>query len=263
MNPKKKKNNKKKKFNNNDDNIEGNIQENDNIKNSNDKVKYFLMIPFEQENFINTFNTLCTKLEKENPKNFDKNLFQKPQKLHFTLLVLDINENKEKTEKIINVMNNLLNNIKDIVSDELLFNFDKFDVFDSVKNAHVIYAKMIEDENHYKLKMITNLIIRKFLEENILNKKDLENLHINEEYSDGELIYVIKYHLTLLNVKYLNRALQKEKKAIIHDFNATDILQCIKDIKFPECKLDKINLCAMREDTSNEKYEVIHTFNIL
>ena len=106
-------------------------------------------------------------------------------------------------------------------------------------------------------------ICDKFLEENILNKKDLENLHINEEYSDGELIYVIKYHLTLLNVKYLNRALQKEKKTIIHDFNATDILQCIKDIKFPECKLDKINLCAMREDTSNGKYEVIHTFNIL
>jgi len=61
---------------------------------------------------------------------------------------------------------------------------------------------MIEDENYYKLKMITNLIIKNLVKENLLDKKDLENLHINEEYSDGELIYVIKYHITLLNVKY-------------------------------------------------------------
>ena len=58
---------------------------------------------------------------------------------------------------------------------------------------------MIEDENYYKLKMITNLIIKNLVKENLLDKKDLENLHINEEYTDGELIYVIKYHITLLN----------------------------------------------------------------
>jgi 2'-5' RNA ligase len=255
---------KKKKNKNYYKNKEENSEEKSNINNSkNDKVKYFLMIPFEQENFISTFNTLCTKLEKENPPNFNKNLFQKPQKLHFTLLVLDINENKEKTEKIINIINNLISDIKNIASDELIFNFDKFDVFDTVKNAKVIFAKMIEDENHYKLKLITNLIIKKLMEGNILNKKDLQNLHINEEYNDGELIYVIKFHLTLLNVKYLNRFFEQEKKPTLHDFNATDILQCMKDIKFPECKLDKINLCAMRENPSNGKYEVLHTFNIL
>ena len=243
---------------------EQNNEVNTNINNQkNNKVKYFLMIPLEQENFINTFNTLYTKLEKENPPNFNINLFQKSQKLHLTLVVLDINENPEKTEKIINIINNILSEIKDIANDELFFNFDKFDVFDTVKNAKVVFAKMIEDENHYKLKLITNLIIKKLLEENILDKKDLTKLNVGEEYNDGELIYVIKFHLTLLNVKYLNRFLEKEKKPFIHDINATDILQCIKDIKFPECKLDKINLCAMREDPSNGKYEIIHTFNIL
>ena len=261
MESKKKKNNKKKNFNN--INNEGKIAENMNNGNNNEKVKYFLMIPLEKEDFINTFNELCTKLDNEKPKNFDNNLLQKPQKLHLTLIVLDINENKEKTEKIINIINSLINEIKDILCDELYFNFEKFDVFDTVKKSYVIFAKMIEDENHYKLKIITNLIIKKLLEGNIINKKDLENLHINEEYSDGELIYVIKYHLTLLNIKYLNRALQKDKKPTLRDIDATDILQCIKNIKFPECKLDKINLCAMREDESNGKYEVIHSFNIL
>ena len=221
------------------------------------------MIPFEQEDFITTFKNLSQKLEKENPIDFDVNLLQKPQKLHITLLVLDIKENKEKTEKIINIMNSILKDIKNIICDEFNFNFEKFDAFDSVKNAHVIFAKMIEDDNHYKLKMMTNLIIKKFLEENILSEKDLQDMRINEEYSDGVLMYTIKYHITLLNIKYLNRYLQKEKKQFKKDFDATEILQCINNIQFPECRLDKINLCTMREDESNGKYQVIHTFNIL
>ena len=263
MEPKRKKNNKKKNFNKNNINNKETQKENKQENNSNEKVKYFLMIPLEQESFINTFNDIISKLENEKPKDYDKNLLQKPQKLHLTLVVLDVKENKEKTERIIDIINNVIKDIKDILCDELFFNFDKFDVFDNIKKAHVVFAKMIEDENHYKLKMMTNLIIKKLVEGNILNKKDLENLHINEEYSDGELIYVIKFHLTILNVKYLNRALEKEKKQLQQDIDATDILQCIKEIKFPECKLDKINLCAMREDESTGKYEVIHTFNIL
>ena len=264
MESKKKKNKKKKNIKDiNNKNNEQNNQESTNNNNDNNKVKYFLMIPFEQEDFISTFKNLSEKLEKENPKNFDKNLLQKPQKLHLTLVVLDINENKEKTEKIINIINSILKEIKDILSGELFYNFEKCDVFDSIKKAKVIFAKMIEDENNYKLKMMTNLIIKKLVEENILNKKDLENLHINEEYSDGELIFAIKYHITLLNVKYLNRVLQKEKKPFIKEIDTTDILECIKNISFPECKLDKINLCAMREDESSGKYEIIHTFQIL
>ena len=265
METKKKKNKRKKNINDtsNKNNEQKNQESSNPNTNNNNKVKYFLMIPFEQEDFISTFKNISEKLEKENPKNFDKNLFQKPQKLHLTLVVLDINENKEKTGKVINIINSILKEIKDILSGELFYNFEKFDVFDSIKKTKVIFAKMIEDENNYKLKMMTNLIIKKLVEENILNKKDLENLHINEEYSDGELIYAIKYHITLLNVKYLNRVLQKEKKPFVNEIDATDILECIKNIKFPECKLDKINLCAMREDESNGKYEIIHTFNIL
>ena len=254
---KSKKNKKKKEANSNQEK-----QINENI--SNEKVKYFLMIPLEQENFITTFNELCQKLEKENPKDFDKNLFIKPQKLHITLVVLDINEDKEKTEKIINIINTLIPQIKEILSKEFIFNFDKYDCFDSAKKAKVIFAKMLEDENHYKLKSITNIIIKVLIEGNILTKENIKNLKIFEEYSDGELIYTIKFHVTLLNLKYLNKALKAENKpAEKKEFDASDILNCIKDIKFPECQMDKINLCAMREEQISGKYEVIHCFNIL
>ena len=255
---KKPKKNKKKKEDNS--NQEKEIKDNS----SNEKVKYFLMIPLEQENFISTFNELCQKLEKENPKNFDKNLFIKPQKLHMTLVVLDINEDKEKTSQVITIINELIPKIKEALNEEFIFNFDKFDCFDSVKKTKVIFAKMLEDENHYKLKTITNLIIKGLINGNILSKENIKNLNISEEYSDGELIFTIKFHATLLNLKYLNRALKAENKpADKKEFDASDILNCIKDIKFPECQMDKINLCAMREDQVSGKYEVIHCFNLI
>ena len=255
---KKTKKNKKKKEDNS--NQEKEIKDNS----SNEKVKYFLMIPLEQENFISTFNELCQKLEKENPKNFDKNLFIKPQKLHITLVVLDINEDKEKTSQVITIINELIPKIKEALNEEFIFNFDKFDCFDSVKKTKVIFAKMLEDENHYKLKTITNLIIKGLINGNILSKENIKNLNIYEEYSDGELIFTIKFHATLLNLKYLNKALKAENKpADKKEFDASDILNCIKDIKFPECQMDKINLCAMREDQVSGKYEVIHCFNLI
>ena len=255
---KKPKKNKKKKEDNS--NQEKEIKDNS----SNEKVKYFLMIPLEQENFISTFNELCQKLEKENPKNFDKNLFIKPQKLHITLVVLDINEDKEKTSQVITIINELIPKIKETLNEEFIFNFGKFDCFDSVKKTKVIFAKMLEDENHYKLKTITNLIIKGLINGNILSKENIKNLNISEEYSDGELIFTIKFHATLLNLKYLNKALKAENKpADKKEFDASDILNCIKDIKFPECQMDKINLCAMREDQVSGKYEVIHCFNLI
>ena len=254
---KSKKTNKKKKE---DINQENQIK--DNI--SNDKVKYFLMIPLEKEEFIKTFNEIIQKLEKENPKEFDKNLLIKPQKLHLTLAVLDIKENKEKTEKVKNIINDLIPQIKEILNGEFIFNFDKYDCFDSVKKAKVIFAKMLEDENHYKLKSITNLIIKGLIHGNILSKDNLKYLNIFEEYSDGELIYTIKFHVTLLNLTYLNRALKEENKNIEKkEFDASEILECIKNIQFPECQMDKINLCAMREDQTSGKYEVVHSFNLL
>ena len=255
---KKTKKNKKKKEDNS--NQEKEIKDNS----SNEKVKYFLMIPLEQENFISTFNELCQKLEKENPKNFDKNLFIKPQKLHLTLVVLDINEDKEKTSQVVAIINELIPKIKEALNEEFIFNFDKFDCFDTVKKTKVIFAKMLEDENHYKLKTITNLIIKGLINGNILSKENIKNLNIYEEYSDGDLIFTIKFHATLLNLKYLNKALKAENKpADKKEFDASDILNCIKDIKFPECQMDKINLCAMREDQVSGKYEVIHCFNLI
>ena len=255
---KSKKTNKK----NKKDNINQENQIKDNIQN--DKVKYFLMIPLEKEDFIKTFNEMIQKLENEKPKEFDKNLLMKPQKLHLTLAVLDINEDKEKTEQIKSIINDLIPKIKEIINNEFIFNFDKYDCFDSIKKAKVIFAKMLEDENHYKLKSITNLIIKGLIKGNILNKDNLKNLKIFEEYSDGELIYTVKFHATLLNLKYLNRALQEENKNIEKkEFDASDIMECIKNIQFPECLMDKINLCAMREDQISGKYEVIHSFNLL
>ena len=255
MENKTRKNNKNKKNNNN-----ANNKESTNKENSKDKVKYFLMFPLEEEAFTSSYKNLCSELEKNSPTNFDIHLLQKPQKLHLTILVLDINENPEKTAKIISSINSLIKDIKEIVSDELIFNFEKYDTFDQVTKTRVIYAKMLEDENHYKLKLITDKIIKKLLEENVMTKTDLKKVNVAEENVDGELRYVVKFHMTIMNTKYLNKFLEKEGKSLIYNIDSTDILRFIKNIKLPECPINKINLCAMRED--NEKYEIINSFNI-
>jgi hypothetical protein len=111
---------------------------------------------------------------------------------------------------------------------------------------------------------MADLIIKKLIENNILNNQNLKNLNIFEEYSDGELIYTIKFHANLLNIKYFNRSLNEDNKKLEKkEFDATDIISCINNIIFPECVMNKINLCAMREDPNNGKYEIIDSFNIL
>ena len=40
--------------------------------------KHFIMIPFEEENFLSNYKELCKKLISENPNNFNKGLLQKP-----------------------------------------------------------------------------------------------------------------------------------------------------------------------------------------
>lgn len=255
--------NKKNKKKNKNKDKENSNKEKDESQNTEKGVMYFLMIPLEDENFVNEYKLLCSRLEERNPKNFNKNMLQKPEKLHMTLIVFDIKENKEKTEKIINIINEMNKEIINITSDELIYNFEKFDVFDSVEKTRVVFGKMYEDENNYKLKLLTNLLIKKFIENNILSNNDLKDLHVNEEHSDGESFYTIKFHLTLLNVKYLNRELEKVKQKTKKNFDSSEILQCINDIKLPECPITKMNLCAMRQDTSTSGYEIIKSFNIV
>jgi hypothetical protein len=85
---------------------------------------YFLMIPFENEKFIEGYNKFCEDLIKEYPKGFDENLLQKPQKLHITLALFEIGYNTRKLDKIIYILDNLEKDIKKLSEGNITFDFD-------------------------------------------------------------------------------------------------------------------------------------------
>jgi hypothetical protein len=218
------------------------------------------MIPFEEESFLTDYKELCKKLISQNPKNFNEGLLQKPTKLHCSVIQLELNEDEDLIKKVILVLDNIQEEIKKISEGNLTFNFEKFDVMDSIEKTRVVYAKMYEDENFKKLNNIIDLIIRSLIKEGIINgdKNSLSKFYINYDND----FYSIKLHLTLLNTTFLNKILKKEKKKIVKNFDSTEIMSFFNGEKLSSCKLNKIDFCVMREDKTIEKYELVKSYNM-
>jgi hypothetical protein len=218
------------------------------------------MIPFEEENFLTDYKELCKKLISQNPKNFNEGLLQKPTKLHCSVIQLELNEDQDLINKVILVLDNIQDEIKKISEGNLTFNFEKFDVMDSIEKTRVVYAKMYEDENFKKLNNIIDLIIRSLIKEGVINgdKSSLNKFYINYDND----FYSIKLHLTLLNTTFLNKILKKEKKKIVKNFDSTQIMNFFNGEKLCSCKLNKIDFCVMREDKTIEKYELVKSYNM-
>jgi len=219
---------------------------------------HFIMIPFENETFLDSYNKLTEILISENPKNFNKLLLQNPKKIHMTICVLDLKNDNNLINKVIQILDENINKIKEICDNELIFNFDQYSTFNSIEKTKVIYAKMLKDENNYKLNKIINLIINEFILCGLIDKNNLNEYNIKIKNNS---IYKIKKHITLLNISFLNQQLKKDKKTCEKFFDGEDILKVMKKIEISECKLKKINFCKISEE-KDKIYEIIKSYNL-
>ena len=105
-------------------------------------ARLFLMIPFEDENFIASYEELCAKLKSENPENFDPELLQKPSKLHISALIFDLKEDPIKVNQVCQIMKDLQDEIKNLAEGNVIYKFGGYGVFDSYEKARVIFSKM-------------------------------------------------------------------------------------------------------------------------
>ena len=226
-------------------------------------ARHFIMIPFEDQNFINEYNNLCNKLRSENPDNFDEELLQKPSKLHISALIFDLKEDPKKVSQVCTIMKEIQDEIKKLSEGEIIFKFGGYGAFDSFSKARVIYSKMEEDNNYFKLSQVIDLVIKKLLKEGIIYENELKDLHVLKEGNDSNPFYKIEMHLTILNATFLNKILKKKKKKPIKNFDATKINDCIQGIKLPDCPLKKIDFCVLREDKSLGKYELVQSFDLV
>ena len=226
-------------------------------------ARHFIMIPFEDPQFIEGYKKLCQKLEDDSPNYFDYDLLQKPSKLHISALIFDLNEDEEKIKKVCSVMKDIQEEIKKISEGNITYKFGGYGAFDSFEKARVVYAKMEEDENYEKMKKIIDLLIKKLLEEGLINKSQLGELPVNQERSSSNPTYAIVMHLTLMNTTFLNKVLKKSNHKPIKNFDATDIYDTITSITLPDCPLKKIDFCVLRENKSTGKYEVVQSFDLI
>ena len=220
--------------------------------------RHFIMIPFEDENFIKDYKELCDLLEKEKPKGYDFELLQKPGKLHTSVIVLELKDDPNEVSKIENILDKIHPKMKELADGGITFNFDDYDVFDSTERTRVVFAKMKEDESYRKIELIIDLIIKTLIKENVISRNDIESYHISFEQN----LYKIVLHLTLLNTMFLNKILKKKNKKPIKSFNSQDILAVMHEKNLTSCPLNKINFCVMREDKSIGKYELVKSYDL-
>lgn len=225
-------------------------------------ARHFIMIPFEDENFIASYEDLCSKLKSENPENFNPELLQKASKLHISCLIFDLKEDPIKVNKVCEIMKELQDEIKNLSEGGITYKFGGYGVFDSYQKARVIYSKMEEDSSYTKMEKIIDLIIKKLIKEGIIDENNLNDLHVVKTGSNEDPFYKIEMHLTLLNTTFLNKVLKKQKKKPIKNFDATKINECISGEKLADCPLKKIDFCVLREDKNTGKYEVVESFDL-
>ena len=226
-------------------------------------VRHFIMIPFEDEKFLEEYNNLCNTLRSYNPKDFDEELLQKPSKLHISVLIFDLGGDQQKISKVCTILKEIQNDIKQISEGYITYKFGGYGAFDSFKEARVIYSKMEEDNSFIKLQQVIDLVIKRLLKENIIRESELKDLHVIKEGNDSNPFYKIEMHLTLLNATFLNKVLKKKNKKPIRNFDGREINNCMQSIKLPECPLKKIDFCVLREDKSKGKYELIQSFDLV
>ena len=226
-------------------------------------VRHFIMIPFEDSNFLESYKNFCETLKSYNPSNFDEELLQKPSKLHISVLIFDLKEHQQKINKVCTILKEIQEEIKSISNGEITYKFSGYGAFDSFKYARAVYGKMVEDNSYCKLEQIIDLVIKRLLKEGIIYESELKNLHVTKEGNDSNPFYKIEMHLTLLNATFLNKVLKKQKKKPIKNFDATQINNCIQGIKLSDCPLKKIDFCVLREDKSSGKYELIQSFDLV
>ena len=158
--------------------------------------------------------------------------------LHFTLCVLNLSD-EENLLKVDVVMSKLIPKVKEILGNKTLYlTPEKFDNFGNIKNTKVIFLKMQEDENYKKLMNAIEFTMNELIKENLLESSDKE----------------VKLHLTIFNTTFKNSP---------KGFNAQEIYEFIKDVKFPIFELNDLKLSKMGVNKKTWLYDTIYSYPLI
>ncbi|CAI5441441.1 unnamed protein product [Caenorhabditis angaria] len=163
-------------------------------------------------------------------------LFTSPARLHLTLETVVIFDEVEDLEKIENVFEDLKMEISKILNSKpLILDIQGIDIMnDDPSNVNVLYAK-IKGENVQK---IANLTRDTFIQAGFTK-------------STSESEEDVKLHMTLMNARYVSQAENLKSR---YSFDATAILEEMKEMYFGTVQVSQICLCPLNSTTSKQQF---------
>ena len=102
------------------------------------QVNHFLMIPFEASDFVTEYTKFCDELIAKDPDGFDKELLQKPGKLHMTITILSLNMDEIKVKQVALLLESIQEEIKQLSESSINFSFEKFETMGPKNQARVV-----------------------------------------------------------------------------------------------------------------------------
>lgn len=192
----------------------------------------FTCIPCQHPEVREKFENLKTELIKMSNEidGLHESIFMCPLKLHVTIDVYALLDEKEKSEAI-SALKEYKKHLDDIVSrtGPLKLDIRTLDCMNAnLKKVDVVYAnvKVVNETEEHSLQKIVNDISKHFYHRG-LAKKYQEN---------------VKLHMTIINTKYRKNSASPKRKQRRLSIDATKIMEKFKDYHFGYCNFDSVHL---------------------
>lgn len=192
----------------------------------------FTCIPCQHPEVREKFENLKTQLVKmrDEIEGFDESIFMCPLKLHLTIDVYALLDEKEKIEAI-SALKDYKKHLDEIVSRSgpLKLDIRTLDCMNAnLKKVDVVYAnvKIVNETEEYNLQKIVNDISKHFYHRG-LAKKYQEN---------------VKLHMTIINTKYRKNSESPKRKHRRLSIDATKIMEKFRDYHFGYCNFNSVHL---------------------
>lgn len=232
------------------------------------KWTHFLSIPLhENKEFIEKYEYFKRKITEENFADIDDNLFQRKSRLHITVCLFRLDNNKQ-LDTVNQLIKEAEDSIKKILNGSPLYiDFDQLEIMGSQNKTRVLYTRP-HLTNSEKLRDVIDILLNKFIDNNIITEEMRKSSFIffndvSERYENEKL------HLTLLNSTFLMRqTLNKDNSTADSNkdtnsyFNGMKVIKRMKNFSFGIHKVDELHINEMKIDYNSDTYKIINRFKL-
>jgi hypothetical protein len=222
---------------------------------------HYFCLPLKEEIFVNEYKKFKDNIISKNVQNILPDLFQREDKLHFTLFLISAEDKDERLKLILQKLNECGEEIKKITNGQpLKIKFEGFEAMmdGNYEKTRVIYAKPIKDENFEKINLINDFIIKALVKDKLISLEELNNSKV--VYDKEKDKYSNLIHLTVLNNTFLKKSKDKNFK-YQKFFNSVSFMKEINGISFVDTNISSILLSKLRTENGNP-YNLVHEIKI-